>query len=55
MALWVLAVDTNLWHWCQNCSQYPGSHLIADRRFENPGGDVCAECRSREAEGRCGN
>ena len=54
MALWVRARDTGIWHWCHNCSLYPGPGLIGDRTFELPSGEMCPECRSREDEGRCG-
>lgn len=51
MATYVQGYNTDTWHWCRNCSQYPTS--IARRRETRPSGDLCNQCKSKEREGDC--
>ena len=43
-----------LWHWCHNCSKFPGTDGYGERSLHQPTSDLCEECLQREREGRCG-
>jgi len=40
------------WHFCKNCSNWPTSDY--DVRYSKPAsGELCNECRSKDANGNC--
>jgi hypothetical protein len=45
--------DSDTWHWCTNCSEYPiGSDVYAS--FMNPTyGELCDECQAITDRGDC--
>lgn len=44
--------DSDTWHWCTNCSNWPTRDFIAaDSKPSN--GELCNECKSKEASGQC--
>lgn len=44
-----LQYDT--WHWCRNCASDPKSDYVT--RSTRPDGDLCNQCKSKEANGDC--
>ena len=44
-----LQYDT--WHWCRNCANDPKSDYVT--RSTRPDGDLCNQCKSKEANGDC--
>ena len=52
MATYVRAPDVpNIYHWCRNCSDYPSNPQGATS--ERPVGQLCDQCRAKEANGNC--
>lgn len=41
----------NIYHWCRNCSNYPGSPQGATTT--RPVGRLCDQCKSKEENGTC--
>lgn len=41
----------NIYHWCKNCSDYPASPQGATTT--RPVGQLCDQCRDKEAKGTC--
>ena len=40
------------WHYCKNCSKWPTSDY--EVKFSKPtSGELCNECRSKDANGSC--
>lgn len=49
---YVQAPGSDTWHWCRNCSNYPSS--IAKSQGTRPTtGELCNQCRSKQAAGDC--
>jgi hypothetical protein len=45
-------VQHDTWHWCRNCSNDPKSDY--DTSYTKPtSGELCDECKSKEARGDC--
>ena len=43
---------SDTWHWCTNCNNWPTTNY--DERPTKPSsGDLCNECRSKDAAGNC--
>jgi hypothetical protein len=43
---------SDTWHWCRNCNAWPTSNY--DERETKPsGGDLCNECKAKDANGNC--
>ena len=42
---------TNIYHWCKNCSNYPGNPQGA--RTDRPEGYLCDQCKAKEKDGTC--
>ena len=43
---------SDTWHWCRNCGNWPTSDY--DERATKPtSGDLCNQCRSKDANGTC--
>lgn len=43
---------SDTWHWCRNCSNWPTSDY--QKRPDKPTtGELCNECRGKEAAGNC--
>ncbi|CAD7031720.1 hypothetical protein REJC140_02956 [Pseudorhizobium endolithicum] len=43
---------SDTWHWCSNCSNWPTTNY--DERPTKPaGGDLCNECKGKDAAGTC--
>ncbi len=52
MATYVKGPGKDTWHWCKNCSNYPQS--IGHTSPTKPtSGELCNECRAKEAAGTC--
>ena len=45
--------DSDTWHWCRNCSNWPtgpGVYII----YRKPtSGELCNECRAKDSAGTC--
>ena len=50
-ATYVQGRDTDTWHWCRNCSNYPKT--IVKRRQTRPSYDLCNQCRGKQKNGNC--
>jgi len=45
--------ESEIWHFCSNCSQWPEDHYLEQRQA--PGtGEMCNECTVKRREGNCG-
>jgi hypothetical protein len=52
LASYVQGPNSDNWHWCKNCTNYP--QTIVKRRDTRPtSGDLCNQCKSKEREGIC--
>ena len=51
MTTYVHAPGAQIYHWCQNCSQYP--HNAWGGTTKRPEGKLCEECLAKEREGTC--
>ncbi len=51
VTLYVRATSTSPWHWCENCSKYPGE--LANTSHVRPRENLCEECDALETTGRC--
>jgi hypothetical protein len=51
-AIYVQGRNTDTWHWCRNCSNYPTA--ITKRRKTKPTyGDLCNQCKGKVKNGKC--
>ncbi|QCQ23317.1 hypothetical protein [Desulfoglaeba alkanexedens] len=53
MAVYRRKEDSNVWHWCTNCSQYPSGSNIITRHTQPEYGERCRECQMKEQSGDC--
>ena len=44
--------DSDTWHWCRNCSNWPESDYV-EQKTKPTSGELDAECKSRNAAGTC--
>ena len=51
MTTYVQGRDSDNWHWCTNCSQWPS--VIAKTSQTRPDSDLCNQCKSKERDGEC--
>jgi hypothetical protein len=51
MTTYVHAPGSKIYHWCQNCSQYPPNAWGGTTT--RPEDKLCEECKTREREGKC--
>ena len=51
MATYVKGPNTDTWHWCRNCNNYPST--IAKSQSTRPSHDLCNECKAKENAGNC--
>ncbi len=40
------------WHWCTNCSNYPKANF-EEQPNKPASGELCNECKAKEASGTC--
>ena len=53
MPRYVKRKDSDTWHWCTNCSNYP-TGLNVNVSYKKPTyGELCDECQAKEKEDRC--
>ena len=54
MAEYVRGSQTDKWHWCKNCTQYP-NYIVYQRITERPllENDLCEQCKAKEQNGAC--
>lgn len=48
--------DSDTWHWCKNCSQWPTSNYDTEYHYgsDRPSsGELDNECQSKEANDNC--
>ena len=43
---------SDTWHWCRNCSSWPKSDS-EERKTKPLAGELCNECKSKDAQGNC--
>ena len=54
MAIYRQKKDSDTWHWCRNCSNYPTSDYEERQSIIRPTtGELCNECLAKEKEGKC--
>lgn len=51
MSTYVQGHNTDNWHWCRNCSQYPKT--IEKTQTTRPKGDLCNQCLAKEKVNDC--
>jgi hypothetical protein len=46
--------DSDTWHWCRNCSNWPTSDYVDEYKVDRPtSGELCDECKGKEKAGTC--
>lgn len=46
--------DSDTWHWCTNCSQYPTKADTEKEQHTKPTtGELCDQCRAKKKAGTC--
>jgi len=45
--------NTDLWHFCSNCTNWPIADFDATDRGAPPSGEFCSECVDKEQQGTC--
>lgn len=45
---------SDTWHWCTNCSRWPALNY-EEQTSRPPNGELCNECKAKEAAGSCRN
>jgi len=45
--------NSDTWHWCKNCSNYPTGSDVETRRSKPKTGELCNECKSKQDRGDC--
>lgn len=53
--MYVKKQDTNVWHWCTNCSTYPKGNELDTRKGKPRAKDAkfCAQCTAKTANLGC--
>lgn len=52
MAVYRRKKDSDTWHWCKNCSNWPTSDY--EERYAKPtSGELCDQCKAKERKGEC--
>lgn len=44
--------DSDTWHWCRNCSNWPTADFD-ERPMKPSGGELCNECAAKQRDGSC--
>jgi len=44
--------DSDTWHFCRNCSNWPTTNY-ATRRTRPSSGELCNQCKDKEDKGNC--
>jgi hypothetical protein len=44
--------DSDTWHWCKNCSNYPKSGYTTSLK-KPKSGELCNECQSKQNRNDC--
>jgi len=44
--------DSDTWHWCSNCSDWPTSNY-KEVNTKPTSGELCNQCRAKEKERNC--
>ncbi len=45
--------DSEVWHWCTNCPEYPGGEAIVTRHTRPEYGKLCPTCEVKRQAGDC--
>ena len=53
MVDYVRGSQTDKWHWCKNCTQYP--FFVYQKTAQRPllENELCEQCRTKEENGSC--
>lgn len=43
---------TDIWHYCQNCSNWPKVNYLEEKEAPR-WGTICGECRAKDVKGEC--
>lgn len=43
--------ESDTWHWCTNCNNWPGTNYVS--QSTRPSSDLCNECKSKEKDKNC--
>ena len=44
--------DSDTWHWCTNCSNWPTANYVT-RQTKPTSGELSNECKAKEKDGTC--
>ena len=44
--------NSDTWHWCRNCSNWPTSRYT-ERHTKPTGGELCDECKAKDKDRNC--
>jgi len=44
--------DSDTWHWCRNCSNWPTSGY-QEQQGKPSSGELCNECKGKDDAGNC--
>ena len=53
MKTYVRKKGSDTWHWCRNCSDYPTGSDVEKKDTKPTSGELCNQCRGKEANGNC--
>lgn len=53
MAIYRRKSDSDTWHWCRNCSNYPTGLDVKVSYTKPTSGELCNECKAKEDRGEC--
>ncbi|MBW1975960.1 MAG: hypothetical protein JRI45_10385 [Deltaproteobacteria bacterium] len=45
--------DSDVWHWCANCPEYPTGEDVTVRHSKPDYGTLCPVCEAKEKAGDC--
>ncbi|MCK4334517.1 hypothetical protein KAX06_07025 [candidate division WOR-3 bacterium] len=51
--VWVRKKDSDTWHWCKNCSNYPTGSDVVKSDKKPTYGELDNECKAKEKAGDC--
>lgn len=53
MATYKRKKGSDTWHWCTNCALYPTGYDVDTSYTKPTSGELCNQCRSKDAKGEC--
>ena len=53
MALYRKRHNSEVWHWCSNCTRWPEKGDFEERKRKPSSGSLCQQCQSKESRKAC--